>query len=120
MELSQWIPTYAYQTHWLEGEAAHAPKLALMAHYFFSNQLELRNEDGSLMAYICSTLPYHLRCSLMRDLVLCFGDINILTDKDTSQSEEGDFQAMHFSWYNRHATTVRIHNLIIIPILKQG
>ena len=56
----------------------------------------------------------------MREPVLCFGDINILTDKDTSQSEEGDFQAVHFSWYNRHATTVHIHNLIIIPILTQG
>jgi hypothetical protein len=56
----------------------------------------------------------------MRDLALCFGDVNILTDKDTSWSEEGDFQAVHFSWYNRHATTVRIHSLIIVPRLTRN
>lgn len=65
------------------------------------------------MAYICGTLPDHLRRSLTSNLLLCFGDPDILVDKDTSHEEEGNFEAVHFAWYNRHATTVRIDNLII-------
>lgn len=65
------------------------------------------------MAYICGTLPDHLRHSLMSNLVLCFSDPDILADKDTCREEEGDFEAVHFAWYNRHATTVRIDNFII-------
>ncbi|KAG2740020.1 hypothetical protein P692DRAFT_20658287, partial [Suillus brevipes Sb2] len=68
------------------------------------NQLELRNSDQSLMAYICGSLPNHLRSSLMTDLILSFGDLNILIDKDTNQGTQGNFQAVHFSWYNRQAT----------------
>jgi hypothetical protein len=65
------------------------------------------------MAYICGTLPDHLRRSLMSDLVLCFSDPDILVDKDTRHGKEPDFEAVHFSWYNRHATTVRFDNFII-------
>ncbi|KAG1868923.1 hypothetical protein C8R48DRAFT_671478 [Suillus tomentosus] len=68
------------------------------------NQLELCNSDQSLMAYICGSLPNHLRSSLMTDLILSFGNVNILINKDTNQGTQGNFQAVHFSWYNRHAT----------------
>ncbi|KAG1844455.1 hypothetical protein F4604DRAFT_1596163 [Suillus subluteus] len=56
------------------------------------------------MAYICGSLPNHLGSSLMSNLILSFGDMNILIDKDTNQGMQGNFQAVHFSWYNRHAT----------------
>lgn len=48
------------------------------------------------MAYICGSLPNHLCSSLMSDLILSFGDTDILIDKGV----QGDFQAVHFSWYN--------------------
>jgi hypothetical protein len=71
-----------------------------------SHQLELRNEDGTLMAYICGTMPQSLRTSLLQRLLLAFEDENMLIDKDTKQDADNSFQAVHFSWYNRHATRV--------------
>ncbi|KAG2355438.1 hypothetical protein BDR07DRAFT_1255916, partial [Suillus spraguei] len=56
------------------------------------------------MVYICCSLPNHLRSSLMTDLILSFGDMNILINKDTNQVTQGNFQVVHFSWYNQHAT----------------
>ncbi|KAG1884557.1 hypothetical protein F4604DRAFT_1574409, partial [Suillus subluteus] len=68
------------------------------------HQLELRNNDGTLMTYICSTMLSSIRDSLLQQLLLAFEDEDLLVDKDTSQDSDNSFQAIHFSWYNRHAT----------------
>jgi len=58
------------------------------------------------MAYICGTMPQSLRTSLLQRLLLAFEDENMLINKDTKQDADNSFQALHFSWYNRHATRV--------------
>ncbi|KIK40028.1 hypothetical protein CY34DRAFT_88103 [Suillus luteus UH-Slu-Lm8-n1] len=47
--------------------------------------MSLHNSDQSLMAYIYGLLPNHLRSSLITDLILSFGNMNILINKDTNQ-----------------------------------
>ncbi|KAG0702910.1 hypothetical protein DFH29DRAFT_1044782 [Suillus ampliporus] len=68
------------------------------------HQLELRNNDETLMAYICGTMPSSIRDSLLQQLLLAFEDEDLLVDKDTSQDSDNSFEAIHFSGYNRHAT----------------
>lgn len=75
---------------------------------FTSHQLELRDLDGSLMAYICGTMPENLKLSLLKFLLLSLEDEGALVRKDLDdQDRTSTFEALHFSWYNRHATRVK-------------
>jgi hypothetical protein len=93
----------------------------------FSHHLELRNTDGSLMAFVSTGLPSHIRSSLEVNLLAALEHPHLLEAHDTRLPGGPQFQAMHLSWYNRHCTkasyklltsliTKRSHAYIPIPI----
>ena len=53
-------------------------------------------------------MPDTLRNNLQERLLACF-DVDPLQDRDSASlsSEEATFEALHFSWYNRHCTNAR-------------
>jgi len=54
---------------------------------------------------MCSTMPENIRVNLMHDLNTIYK--KGVYDKDTrSEGERNDFQAIHFSYYNRYCTRV--------------
>ena len=52
-------------------------------------------------------MPDMLRNNLQERLLACF-DVDPLQDRDSASlsSEEATFEALHFSWYNRHCNQV--------------
>ncbi|KIK35672.1 hypothetical protein CY34DRAFT_52722, partial [Suillus luteus UH-Slu-Lm8-n1] len=44
----------------------------------FSGGLDLRNSDGSLMAFVCSSLPEVIRRNLTSNLLACFDGREVL------------------------------------------
>jgi hypothetical protein len=73
-----------------------------------SHHLELRNRDGSLMAFVSTGLPSHIRSLLEVNLLAAFENADLLGETNTRVPGAGGrpFQAMHLSWYNRHCTSV--------------
>lgn len=71
------------------------------------HHLELRNEDGSLMAFVSTGLPSHIRSSLDANLLAALENPDLLEEKDWESPGGRPFQAMHLSWYNRHCTSGR-------------
>lgn len=69
--------------------------------------LTIRGIDNILLACISTAMPEALRHDLEERLLACF-DMDPLTDRDSSASPSGKatFEALHFSWYNRHCTKV--------------
>ncbi|KAH9916438.1 uncharacterized protein B0H18DRAFT_1124234 [Fomitopsis serialis] len=70
--------------------------------------LELRRADiqrrnNSLVASVCTSMSEAMAADLTERLVVCF-DTDPLNDVDTVTQTQHEFQAIHFSWYNRHAT----------------
>ncbi|KAG1846829.1 hypothetical protein DFJ58DRAFT_843408 [Suillus subalutaceus] len=70
-----------------------------------NHHLDLRNKDGSLMAFVSTALPTHIRASLEVNLLAALGNADLLGDMDTRLPGGRPFQAMHLSWYNRHCTS---------------
>lgn len=73
------------------------------------NRLRVQNDDGSLLLFVSTALPDHIRKTLRKDLEACFGNEPSLVQTDSRLRPEGEtnsFQVLHFSWYNRHATKV--------------
>ncbi|KAG1834061.1 hypothetical protein DFJ58DRAFT_627946, partial [Suillus subalutaceus] len=70
-----------------------------------NHHLDLRNKDGSLMAFVSTALPTHIRASLEVNLLAALGNADLLGDMDTCLPGGRPFQAMHLSWYNRHCTS---------------
>jgi hypothetical protein len=54
--------------------------------------LDIRNADGTLMAFICTTLPDGIRDTLEANLHAAFGKSNLLINRKTS--EEGEMAVM--------------------------
>ncbi|KAH9911107.1 uncharacterized protein B0H18DRAFT_864387, partial [Fomitopsis serialis] len=52
---------------------------------------------------ICTSMSEAMAADLTERLVVCF-DTDPLNDVDTATQTQHDFEAIHFSWYNRHAT----------------
>jgi hypothetical protein len=71
-----------------------------------SHHLELRNTDGSLMAFVSTGLPSHIRSALEVNLLAALEKQDLLGATDTRLPGSQSFQAMHLSWYNRHCTKV--------------
>ncbi|KAG1868759.1 hypothetical protein C8R48DRAFT_771536 [Suillus tomentosus] len=94
--------------------------------------LDLRNSDGSLMAFVCLSLPEDIRCGLTSSLLACFDGKEVLQmrhkqdysdvqdsddvpevedranydlEKLTEQTLSSPFQCLHFSLWNRYSTT---------------
>ncbi|KAI0055056.1 hypothetical protein BV25DRAFT_1816167 [Artomyces pyxidatus] len=67
--------------------------------------LRLDCADGSLLAFISTAMPQHLKDRLTDSLLACFaGRQSLVPTNSTSSGESFRFQALHFSWYNRHCT----------------
>ncbi|KAG6379841.1 hypothetical protein JVT61DRAFT_10390 [Boletus reticuloceps] len=65
--------------------------------------LDVRNSDGTLMAFICSSMPQRLKANLMANLTSAFDRQDVLYSRQVSH--EGQlFECVHFSWYNRYTT----------------
>ncbi|KAJ8589434.1 hypothetical protein M405DRAFT_717023, partial [Rhizopogon salebrosus TDB-379] len=71
-----------------------------------NHHLELRNRDGSLMAFVSTGLPSHIRSLLEVNLLATFKNADLLGEMNTRVpgARGQPFQAMHLSWYNRHCT----------------
>ncbi|KAG2121040.1 uncharacterized protein F5147DRAFT_562829 [Suillus discolor] len=83
--------------------------------------LDILNADGTLMAFICTTLPDCICNTLEANLLAAFGKSNMLIDRKMFKEDEmaaseagasgmvmkGDvlpFHCAHFTWYNRYTT----------------
>lgn len=75
--------------------------------------LTIKSLRSSIVASICRSMPENLRADLMDGMTACF-EPGALQELDTAK-EGGDhiFQAVHFSWYNRHFTTVSTSWLLL-------
>jgi hypothetical protein len=73
--------------------------------------LDLRNADGSLMAFICPSMPDDMRKTLFAKLKGCFNGVAILEDRTSDLEDEDElehpFFNAHFSWWNRYGVSVR-------------
>lgn len=66
----------------------------------------IQSSRASLVACVCKSMPRDLRQDLAERLSACF-EPGALQNLDTVKSGgEHVFQALHFSWYNRHCTKV--------------
>ena len=77
--------------------------------------LELLNSDGSLMAFICPSMPEEMRRTLYPKLKGCFNGVDVFkkrtagSEGDTDEDElEHPFSNIHFSWWNRYGVSVRV------------
>ena len=84
-----------------------------------SKPLELLNSDGSLMAFICPSMPKEMRRTLYPKLKGCFNGVDVFkkwtTDSngDVDEDElEHPFSNIHLSWWNRYGVRVGV---IVIP-----
>jgi hypothetical protein len=74
-------------------------------HLFSSSMLRINDKNRDLVALVCSTMPENIQVNLMHDLNTIYE--KGVYDKDTrSEGERNDFQAVHFSYYNRYCTRV--------------
>lgn len=68
--------------------------------------LTIRSSNLGMLASVCRSMPQSMRDELVDRLSACF-EPGALKEHDTEKSDgEHLFQALHFSWYNRHCTTV--------------
>jgi hypothetical protein len=58
------------------------------------------------MAFVSTGLPSHIRSSLEVDLLAALESPHLLEAHDTRLPGGPQFQAMRFSWHNRHRTKV--------------
>ncbi|KAI6118440.1 hypothetical protein F5141DRAFT_1000019, partial [Pisolithus sp. B1] len=68
--------------------------------------LELQNDDGSLMAFVCTAMPKDLKDLLYPSLVACLDSPDLFSIRLPSPANENlpqPFDCLHFSWYNRYA-----------------
>ncbi|KAH9926365.1 uncharacterized protein B0H18DRAFT_954689 [Fomitopsis serialis] len=69
-----------------------------------SDTLNIRGRDNGLIASICTSMPEAMKRHLMDRLVACF-DSDPFKPVDSNSANGGrTFEAIHFSWYNRHCT----------------
>ncbi|KAI6094720.1 hypothetical protein EV401DRAFT_1881297 [Pisolithus croceorrhizus] len=69
--------------------------------------LELQNDDGSLMAFVCTAMPKDLKDLLYPSLVACLDGPDLFSIWLPSPANENlpqPFDCLHFSWYNRYTT----------------
>ncbi|KAG1800756.1 uncharacterized protein HD556DRAFT_1197282, partial [Suillus plorans] len=74
----------------------------------FRDSLNLWNADGTLMAFICPSMPDTMRKTLFSKLQGCFNGVNIFKNKMGDPEEdksECPFSTVLFSWWNRYGLT---------------
>jgi hypothetical protein len=85
--------------------------------------LDIRNSDGSLMAFICTSMPPSMRSTLFSSLKSAFDGLEVFKNRTTtSTSEESQdlegilraeanepFRCTHFSHWNRYGLAVSLN-----------
>ncbi|KAI0062592.1 hypothetical protein BV25DRAFT_1803811 [Artomyces pyxidatus] len=72
---------------------------------YIRDALKIEAIDASLLAFVCTSMPADMRESLYAMFLSCMDNPDCLKDVDSSsQGFEDHFQALHFSYYNRHCT----------------
>ncbi|KAI6002556.1 hypothetical protein EDC04DRAFT_2611820 [Pisolithus marmoratus] len=70
--------------------------------------LELQNNDGSLMAFVCMAMPKGMKDLLFPSLIACLDGPDLFTARPSSlpagDNTPPPFDCLHFSWYNRYTT----------------
>ncbi|KAG1838081.1 hypothetical protein DFJ58DRAFT_631278, partial [Suillus subalutaceus] len=66
------------ENFYIHGCKSPGSYIKIPANIISSGTFDICNSDGSLMAFICSALPYHIWECLTDDLVSCFDGENIL------------------------------------------
>lgn len=73
---------------------------------FARDVLTVRSKDDHLIASICKSMPQSIRENLTDRFDACF-EPGALQEMDTAEKGgENFFHVLHFTWYNRHCTTV--------------
>ncbi|KAI6038319.1 hypothetical protein EDC04DRAFT_2570227 [Pisolithus marmoratus] len=79
-----------------------------IAEIFAYSALELQNDDGSLMAFICTAMPKGMKDLLFPSLIACLDGPDLFTARPSSlpagENTPPPFDCLHFSWYNRYTT----------------
>ncbi|KAG1738831.1 uncharacterized protein EDB91DRAFT_1248992 [Suillus paluster] len=129
---------------YVEGYRNHNRYLRIPMHILNGGMLDLRNSNGSLMAFICPSLPETIRLCLTSSLLACFESNLVLqvrkfydsegvpqVEEDTSSTLEKlaektllyPFQCLHFSLWNRYSTVgdnapthIHPHNMVRVDI----
>ncbi|KAG2086754.1 uncharacterized protein F5147DRAFT_588409 [Suillus discolor] len=91
-----------------EGYRSHRGYVRIPMHILKGGMLDLRNSDGSLMAFICPSLPETIHLGLTSSLLACFEsknqDAGSTFEKLAEKTLLCPFQCLHFSLWNRYST----------------
>ncbi|EGO04643.1 hypothetical protein SERLA73DRAFT_68327 [Serpula lacrymans var. lacrymans S7.3] len=71
------------------------------------------------MVFVCTSLPDYIRSSLQPKLLAAFENNELLTEKPGQYDEDDIFEALHFSWYNRHCTRGDDAPTEILPLMLE-
>lgn len=95
-----------------------------MSYYIHSRDfLRINDVHGNLLAFFCKGMPEELRSTLYSNLKAMFGDLQSLIWLDTKKArDEGkpvSFQTLHWCWWARYCTQVRLPywNLPVINLI---
>jgi len=75
--------------------------------------LRINDKNHDLIALLCSTMPEEIRVNLMRDLKFIYEN-GVYFKNTQEEGERNDFQAIHFSYYNRYSTRVFFGGLLTL------
>ena len=68
--------------------------------------LRLQKADGSLLAFIDTSMPESMQMCLQHNLEVCFLGPSLIPTDSSEGGTEFNFMALHLSHYNRHTTMV--------------
>lgn len=88
---------------------------------YSSDTLTIRGQQGRLTACVSTAMPEAMRRDLLDRLISCFNSDPLRDVDSTSSAPEGQttFQALHFSWYNRHSTKVRTYLYVLCLFTRE-
>ncbi|KAH9917570.1 uncharacterized protein B0H18DRAFT_883715, partial [Fomitopsis serialis] len=93
------------QTAYTGGERAHPEAyIRVPTNTIVRDVLTIRGVDHSLVASICTSMPDTMKRTLIDRLLASFNSDPFKTADANSATGERTFEAIHFSWYNRHCT----------------
>ncbi|KAH9910583.1 uncharacterized protein B0H18DRAFT_963097 [Fomitopsis serialis] len=93
------------QETYKDGERISQDAFVRVPMNLISDALNIRGRDNGLIASICTSMPDAMKRNLMDGLVACFDSDPFKPIDSNSANGERTFEAIHFSWYNRHCTS---------------
>ncbi|KAH9924497.1 uncharacterized protein B0H18DRAFT_847061, partial [Fomitopsis serialis] len=95
---------FQLQTAYTAGERANPNAYIRVPVNMIPDVLTIRGQDHSLVAGIFTSMPDTMKRTLIDRLLASFNSDPFKTVDANSATGERTFQAIHFSWYNRHCT----------------